>query len=179
MRLLLGSTAILAALFLAPLASAALAATTPVHPAEPAAAATPILHPAVLEKATIASPAPVGDGAAPVNPASPTLWLKPLRPALAHLTLSNVSMSTAPTGTRGCLLFTVTAPAAGSDIVELLSLYNGNEVMADARIYESPVIYSLTQATIKSYRSSGNSVTLTLQEQAYSANSNGHVSSGC
>jgi hypothetical protein len=129
---------------------------------------------APVSKLPIATPAPVTGP--PVNPSTPTLWLKP---AIGNqVILSNVSESMTPQGSHGCMLFTITAALNSTDAVTVLGFYNKNEVMREARVYAPAVVYALTNAIIKSYSASagpsGSSVHLTLNAQTMTVTSGGN-----
>jgi hypothetical protein len=169
------------ALFAAP----SLAGAVVEHSAVPAVVMTPspapIVH--VLEPVIKLPPATaVPVSGPPVNPATPTLWLKPV--IGNQVILSNVSESMTPQGSHGCMLFTITAALNATDAVTVLGFYNENEVMREARVYAPAVVYALTNAVIKSYSASagpsGSSVHLTLNAQKMTVTSGGtSTSSDC
>jgi hypothetical protein len=106
----------------------------------------------------------------PVNPTTPTLWLKPT--VSRQVTLSNITESMAPKGKPGCMLFTITASLNAADGVTILGMYNRNEQIKEARIYVPPsVLYTLTNGAIKSYSESasakGATATFTLSDERY------------
>jgi hypothetical protein len=142
----------------------------PVVTASPA----PAIHVlAPVSKLPVATPATVTGP--PVNPSTPTVWLEPM--AGNQVILSSVSESMSAQGSHGCMLFTITAALNPTDAVTVLSFYNENEVMREARVYAPGVVYKLTNALIKSYSASagpsGSSVHLTLNAQKMTVTAGG------
>jgi hypothetical protein len=142
----------------------------PVVTASPA----PAIHVlAPVSKLPVVIPAPVTGP--PVNPSTPTVWLKPT--VGNQVILSSVSETMSPQGNHGCMLFTITAALNPTDAVTVLGFYNENEVMREARVYAPGVIYALTNAVIKSYSASagpsGSSVHLTLNAQKMTVTAGG------
>jgi hypothetical protein len=145
--------------------------------------AAPTSAPRLIEPIKLPPPTPTPVSGPPVNPSTPTVWLKPA--VDPQVTLSGITESMTP-GKHGCVVFTITATLNATDAVTILNLHNKNEIIHEARVYVPPsVVYTITNGLIKSYSESagakGGSATFTLTEQKYTiqAGSTNTVSADC